>query len=479
MKITSINNDGQIITREYDNRKCKFTVNNQEIVIKVPDEFFVNNAMKSIMGNCTNNGYVAETTNTKNNNSGPFKLQNDIKETQENKEKYFGNVSSRTKNSNLSTLKIQLGLGCNFSCSYCKQAIHADKAEATNMQDLNKFIETFDDWCTAPKDERIKIELWGGEPLVYFVKIKKLVEFLESRFDNIHFGMVTNGSLLTIPIVDYLLEHNIGISVSYDGPMTTLHRDSDPLAEGSTSLEAIKYYTTKSKNILYLNAVLTKNNINPKSLYESAKGALGDAKFLVGFEGMADVENEDQCDSSDNLFNEDDYKVLRGTIKEQLLKGELELIQPFGSKMRALVRSWCNSTEMIFDNTLQKCGMDNPHIMAVNLRGEALVCHSSDDVIGHVSDFENISLNNSKVGHWNQKEECRSCPVLNLCRGSCMNIRGNEWYYTCNNEFHYNMAIFEAAYELIFDETILSIDDVIRPTKPVEKKIFKLKVVSA
>ena len=91
------------------------------------------------------------------------------------------------------TLKIQLGLSCNYSCEYCSQRFvpHADE---TSSKHVEKFIRNLDLWVKEPPT---KIEFWGGEPLVYFKTLKPLAEELRRKYPNVEFLMITNGSLHT------------------------------------------------------------------------------------------------------------------------------------------------------------------------------------------------------------------------------------------------------------------------------------------
>ena len=69
-------------------------------------------------------------------------------------------------------LKIQLGLSCNYACSYCSQAFQIADATVSKLADVEHFLAQLDGWITdAPE----KIELWGGEPFLYWAKIKRLV----------------------------------------------------------------------------------------------------------------------------------------------------------------------------------------------------------------------------------------------------------------------------------------------------------------
>ena len=82
----------------------------------------------------------------------------------------------------LKTIKIQLGLKCNYSCEYCSQRFvprnsddtyaHQDESEKT-ANEIEEFVKKFDD---VDMGEEPHFEMWGGEPFLYFPKMK-LVTF--------------------------------------------------------------------------------------------------------------------------------------------------------------------------------------------------------------------------------------------------------------------------------------------------------------
>ena len=71
----------------------------------------------------------------------------------------------------------------------------------------------------AAKD--VSITWWGGEPLAAFDTVRTLVLHAEQRARDtgrtIRFGMPTNLTLLTEPILDFLLDHKVNLSLSLDG----------------------------------------------------------------------------------------------------------------------------------------------------------------------------------------------------------------------------------------------------------------------
>ena len=74
----------------------------------------------------------------------------------------------------------------------------------------------------------------------------------------------------------------------------------------------------------------------------------------------------------------------------------------------------------------QKCGMDQPDAIAVDLRGNVMTCQNTGakgaHKIGHVADFDAIALDTAT--HFAFREECMACPVVQLCKGSCMFLEG-------------------------------------------------------
>ena len=95
----------------------------------------------------------------------------------------------------------------------------------------------------------------------------------------------------------------------------------------------------------------------------------------------------------------------------------------------------------------QKCGMDREDTIAVDLIGNVMTCQNTGangaHKIGHVAVFEDIALNTAT--HFAFRPECMSCPVVQLCKGSCMFLEGEFFKQSCANEFAFNMGIMMAA----------------------------------
>ena len=123
-------------------------------------------------------------------------------------------VTPATKSNDIKVLKIQLGLSCNYECSYCNQRFvpHADE---TTKDDVQPFLDSMDSWI---KSDEFKVEFWGGEPFVYWKTLKPLAEGIKAKYPKATFGIVTNGTLLDKEKNEWLENLGFGVGISHDGP---------------------------------------------------------------------------------------------------------------------------------------------------------------------------------------------------------------------------------------------------------------------
>lgn len=351
-------------------------------------------------------------------------------------------------------LKIQLGLGCNYSCAYCLQAIQVQKAAASSTRDASEFLANIDNWIAEPEGME-KVEIWGGEPLLYWKKIEILVPALKQKFPNAQFSIITNGSLLTREIVDQLKEWDFSMGLSHDGPGQHI-RGEDPF-EDPAKFAYIQYAFKNIKRFSF-NPVLTPSNCDANALIDWFQDYFPGCN--VSFEGVV---NSYAGDPS-SIFSVEQLEAFSDKLSRQLADGSALRSPTLRRKLRWAIESIVNEhpSEALF----QKCGMDMPEYLAVDLKGNVMTCQNvgakGNHKIGHVDDFENIALNTSR--HWSKRPECKSCPVLQLCQGSCMYLGGDNWTHSCNAEFYYNLAFLRAALFAVTGRWLVGFHgDIIRP----------------
>ncbi len=105
----------------------------------------------------------------------------------------------------------------------------------------------------------------------------------------------------------------------------------------------------------------------------------------------------------------------------------------------------------------QKCGMDKPDNLAVDLHGKVLTCQNVSAAatapngqphqIGHLSNLQAVKMRSAT--HWSHRPDCPSCPVLQLCKGSCMFLQGPLWDAGCDAAYSDNVPFLAAAIEYL------------------------------
>lgn len=174
------------------------------------------------------------------------------------KEYNFESLSGfNPKKQELDHLKIKLGDHCNYSCKYC----HTQERAIINIEQekipLEEFIERLTKLNLNPKN----IIIWGGEPLVYIKTWKKLQPYLNKLYPNAKFFTITNGSLINLDIAKWLVENNIHITISHDGPSFKIYRNEHDPLDDLEVIKGLQYYIDNIKNyILRFNIVITPEN---------------------------------------------------------------------------------------------------------------------------------------------------------------------------------------------------------------------------
>ena len=111
-------------------------------------------------------------------------------------------------------------LRCNQTCVYC----HASRAGMNEVHtDMTpEIVDQTVDKIFATTNSSITIEFQGGEPLVNFPMIKRIIEAARAKNKTankrLEFTMVSNLSIMDDEKLEYLVENKVQICTSIDGP---------------------------------------------------------------------------------------------------------------------------------------------------------------------------------------------------------------------------------------------------------------------
>jgi uncharacterized protein len=122
-----------------------------------------------------------------------------------------------------------VSLRCDHSCPYCQVSRRSEDKARFDMSP--EIVEKAIELIFRSPSKAIKVEFQGGEPLLNFELIKKVVLECEIKATNdsrdLEFVIATTLSLLTNDVLDFCEQHNILLSTSLDGP-EELHNKNRP-----------------------------------------------------------------------------------------------------------------------------------------------------------------------------------------------------------------------------------------------------------
>ena len=341
-------------------------------------------------------------------------------------------------------LKIQMGLKCNYACAYCNQASQPHEVQG-GIEDVGAFLKKLPEWFDGGEDGQgkgLRIEFWGGEPFVYWKALRMLGNELRALFPKAEFNIITNGSLIDDEKIEWLDFLGFGVGVSHDGPGHAAARGPDPLDDPVRRVAIRKLYDRLfPKGRIGFNCVLTRDNRSLVAIREHIGARLGidpadvpltSEELLLPYDAGGMALSPQTPEEHDRVLQEVWWEAVTGRS------------MPVGAvrqKCEDFFRSLSQSRPA--SSLGQKCGMDRPEHLAVDLKGNVLTCQNTSAAtkhrIGSVEAFEDIRL--TTAHHWSTREECARCPVVQLCKGACLFLEGDLWRQACNNSFTWNLAL--------------------------------------
>lgn len=301
---------------------------------------------------------------------------------------------------------------CNFKCSYCYSA-EGRSGKTVKPDILKSAICYFLDSNRAP-GERLTISiLGGGEPLLSWDLVKTSLDLAyrlaEKRSQKLSVSIVTNGSILTDEIVDYLKLHGISLSVSFD-----ILPEIQNMQRGhyETVVENINCFT-KSGIYLAFNTVITRENVGRMDEMLHAIATNTPKVKKVSFKSL--ISNSYFKDANERR------KYYRDFV-DNFFKA-LDLAKQLGI--------WLTSP--YFNNALCLSDRFCPGKFVVTSDGDISICHCvgsrkdrlyKDFIFGYITADGNVTIDEGKLDKilshdHNHNERCKDCIAHWHCAGGC------------------------------------------------------------
>jgi uncharacterized protein len=311
---------------------------------------------------------------------------------------------------------------CNLRCEYCfaSQGTYNGEKAFLSFETGKKAF----DYLVKNSGNRknLEVDFFGGEPLMNFDVIKKLVDYgrsLEKEYNkHFRFTVTTNGVLLDEEKMDYINENMDNVVLSIDGRKETNDRMRKTInKKGSYDLIVDNYKRFISKRgskDYFARGTYTSNNLDFSE----------DVKHMreLGFDKI----------SVEPVVAKDEKKYALKKEHVDILKKEYEklaeyYIESYKSKDRRFQFFHFNieleGGPCIYKRSIG-CGAGTEYV-AVTPSGDLYPCHqfvgNEEFIIGNVEEgitnraladkFKNVSVND--------KPACRDCWAKYFCSGGC------------------------------------------------------------
>lgn len=330
-------------------------------------------------------------------------------------------------------LYLMLGSACNMSCRHCTQTpIKGNVAFPTTelSKDVLDFIVKWD------KVGGGRLYFWGGEPLLYWGTIQKLIEELEKfGVSNISYRIFTNGLLLTKEIVRYCNAHNIWVIMSYDAPYPLAARNAMPLER---NIEAFLLAEKRTVNGVYnaLNCDMVATFKYLESKFPNTEVTLGFINVLWDIpKDLYAFEKGEVRKAVKDLFNY--YKESR----------DVNVRRWFITKLR---RGKYFSKEDFIMSPFPPCAPGRISL-SIDFAGNIIRCHNDNKVVANIKDDYSDILKAHEL-EWVEllPIKCTSCECLPLCRSICpiaYKKENREEFVQCDYIREFFSAVQECADE--------------------------------
>ncbi|MGN0435453.1 MAG: thioether cross-link-forming SCIFF peptide maturase [Wujia sp.] len=319
-------------------------------------------------------------------------------------------------------LCLHIAHDCNLACKYCFADEGTYNGHPRELMSYEVGKQALDFLIENSGNRRnLEVDFFGGEPLMNFEVVKKLVEYGRSREKeankNFRFTLTTNGVLIDDDMIDFCNREISNVVLSLDG-RKCVNDVMRPTRNGKGSYDIIvpkfqKFVAKRGDKSYYVRGTFTHNNLD----------------FTEDFKLMADlgfkeisIEPVVADDDSGFAIREDDLQ----TIYDQYDKLAVDIINRHKEGKPVTFFHFMldlNGGPCVYKR-LSGCGSGTEYL-AVTPQGKLYPCHQ---FVGH-EDFELGDVFNGinkpemveefKLCNVYAKDKCKDCFARFYCSGGC------------------------------------------------------------
>jgi uncharacterized protein len=319
------------------------------------------------------------------------------------------------------TLILQVTDACNLSCDYCYCRSNPNPPDSEKKMTPAMARRAIDFLLARSGNYKtLTLVFFGGEPLLNFDLISDAVDYAREKASQqnkkFNFAVTTNATLLSQPIIDFLAEKQISVTVSMDGA-AKIHDRHRRFLNGNPSYEII---FPKIKNLLQQMAkrpvaarvTVTEDTVD---IQRTLKHLLDMGFAEAGFAPATTCDLRFQLQEDGMAALLDHFKALCDQFMELAQKDE---VLGFTNLIDLLV--------LIHEGDIKRypCGAGSG-LFCVDASGSLFLCQRlAGDLAAHMGDIDS-GVDIGKAAAFRREVErdrelfCATCWVRHICAGGC------------------------------------------------------------
>jgi len=344
----------------------------------------------------------------------------------------------------LQTLVLNVTSKCNLSCGYCYEYGEDRIVEATTKpRFMNEEIARQSvDFMFSESDDSptVNLTFFGGETLMNFKVLKSALAYARERAGalgkEVNSSLTTNATLLREEVIDWIVENDVGVTVSIDGAreQQDKHRTfSNGMGSYDIIIPNIKQLLARHRRRpVGARVTLTGQNLDVVSIYKHLFEEIG--FWEVGF---APVTTSWQREYS---IQDDGFQTLLSgfqTLAADFLQSALAGRRHGFSNVRDTLEELHKGMSKAYP-----CGA-GLGLMGVATDGDVALCHrfagSNTHKLGTVFDGVDHTRQDDFLTkhHIANKTDCSTCWARPLCAGGCYHEAHTRYGSTVEPNLHY------------------------------------------
>ena len=380
---------------------------------------------------------------------------------------------SLKKSNKPSWLRILLGHACNYDCSYCMQKDIGNPNERAKITTTERFIQSVQEKLDLSEVQ--KIDLWGGETLLYWKTIMPIIEALDAP--HFQWYIPTNGVPLRPKHVEFFngLKARVGIGMSHDGPGHEQLRGKEFLHNIST-VETIRMIEAADNIAMSFNVVISQQNydlfeINKFFMDYIKQYNLNPNNFGITYEmGRAHYDPKNVLSGSyDHVLHGEKLTDFNNILRDYIEKCRQQQFEGadhgllknsmfhYGMGVLEYARTL---KEQSLPNLVTKCGVDDEQVLSIDMAGNVRTCPHVDDsdLGGHILHLDEVELTGLDLDRYDS--HCGKCPVFRLCKSTCpLKVPDRIFHANCRAEKVHYKAIQQGAMRILFNSEVEELNE--------------------